>query len=710
MNDLEHQHPEPVDEVGLLTDAIITGMASQEQRQRLNDLVMQSEDARWAYVKYVHDTVSIHRRSRETTFLQELNLLVDHPKDDDSSSDRTPHKTSGRILSCKQLASRMLSWARRNPSLITACCLLLVVSVWTFRNSDSKSASSHGKFARIIEETDCRWLMDGKAISLTKGEWLNTGRYRLESGLAKVLFPWGTEATLEAPIEFEFTEDGSKRLWQGQLVAKVSPEDTGFTIDTPSMKLIDLGTEFGVSTNADGDSEVHVFKGAVEVRPLFAEADSLERSITLFTGEAKGFVSSKLPVRQVAFNPKRFSKAWRMNGRVSETSGAIRFHHPAPASVVEGATESNDTMALFLEREKVTTNSVAVTVTEPGLFTTFNNRTAWLNAGMTVDSYLIHFDPTGSRNTQPPVTVEGTVTFDRPILAVIARGDQLAASDCYFSSPGTHYQASPIFRSRLGESFKANITPSYATRGLNGLWNVSYSHESPAPNDWLRLSADRRTLTVHCTAGGETDQLRILVSSEEEIPASFAASTTALTPQPFHGRPFDVSQTIEAEDFDLGGQDVAYYDTTPDCLSNVYRGNESVELKQYHMGESTHTCVSLARAGEWLNYTIKVDQPGEYVLMARTGSQLAGGKFRFELEAPDHDPLVTSSLNVPVTSLERNSHDHWFGTVQAEPVSLQPGVYRLRVVMESNHTSGRLGNFDWFRIEPLSVNSAAANE
>jgi hypothetical protein len=60
----------------------------------------------------------------------------------------------------------------------------------------------------------------------------------------------------------------------GHLSAQVPPAAIGFTVETPTAKIVDLGTEFGVSANATA-SEVHVFKG--EVLVTAAKADGPQR-------------------------------------------------------------------------------------------------------------------------------------------------------------------------------------------------------------------------------------------------------------------------------------------------------------------------------------------------------------------------------------------------------------------------------------------------
>ncbi len=52
---------------------------------------------------------------------------------------------------------------------------------------------------------------------------------------------------------------------RGKLRATVPPQAVGFTIGSPNLDVVDLGTEFGLQVEAEGKTEVHVFKGKVEL-------------------------------------------------------------------------------------------------------------------------------------------------------------------------------------------------------------------------------------------------------------------------------------------------------------------------------------------------------------------------------------------------------------------------------------------------------------
>jgi hypothetical protein len=60
----------------------------------------------------------------------------------------------------------------------------------------------------------------------------------------------------------------------GKLAAAVPRAARGYTIITPTAEVVDLGTEFGVSVDRSGASEVHVFDGEVVTRALGPRAAS----------------------------------------------------------------------------------------------------------------------------------------------------------------------------------------------------------------------------------------------------------------------------------------------------------------------------------------------------------------------------------------------------------------------------------------------------
>lgn len=114
----------------------------------------------------------------------------------------------------------------------------------------------------------------GGLMGVANGAPLRTGAYDLRAGWLEFAYPNGAMVLVEAPANFELR--GTTLIWlqKGNLNARVPEEAIGFTVETPSASVEDLGTEFGVSANAKA-TEVHVFKGKVLVKSA-GEPDPLQ--------------------------------------------------------------------------------------------------------------------------------------------------------------------------------------------------------------------------------------------------------------------------------------------------------------------------------------------------------------------------------------------------------------------------------------------------
>jgi hypothetical protein len=118
--------------------------------------------------------------------------------------------------------------------------------------------------ARLARLAGCQWLHAAAAPSM--GDELAAGQQlALKSGLAEIIFQDGAKVLLQGPAEMEVASRGGAYLRHGSLTATVeSPQAKGFEVNTPGMKYVDFGTEFGVLVQEGGPQEVHVFRGKVQ--------------------------------------------------------------------------------------------------------------------------------------------------------------------------------------------------------------------------------------------------------------------------------------------------------------------------------------------------------------------------------------------------------------------------------------------------------------
>lgn len=88
----------------------------------------------------------------------------------------------------------------------------------------------------------------------------------LLAGEVDIQFQSGAVATLYAPCIFEVTSGNGGFLTFGKLKARASKaEAKGFTVQTPTARMVDVGTEFLATASAAGESRVEVLSGEVRV-------------------------------------------------------------------------------------------------------------------------------------------------------------------------------------------------------------------------------------------------------------------------------------------------------------------------------------------------------------------------------------------------------------------------------------------------------------
>lgn len=96
------------------------------------------------------------------------------------------------------------------------------------------------------------------------GDAITTGRFAIESGFAQIEFFSGATVVVEGPAEMIVESSLRARVVKGRLRAMVPEVARGFTLEVDDLKIVDLGTEFGVDVQ-DNRTDVQVFAGEVEI-------------------------------------------------------------------------------------------------------------------------------------------------------------------------------------------------------------------------------------------------------------------------------------------------------------------------------------------------------------------------------------------------------------------------------------------------------------
>ncbi len=344
--------------------------------------------------------------------------------------------------------------------------------------------------ATLTSQHEVQWAEQHQAIAL--GHKFTPGRYAIDKGFAELRLARGASLVLEGPCDFELLNDNALYLHHGRLAATAPESAHLFTIDTPHLKLVDLGTEFGVDLRADsGQATAAVFKGLVEVSQT---RDKNARKLMLNANQqVTADASAALPDE-----PAPLSRAHRFTRSIEESrnrlvlSGQVILYRIPPASVHDKHLVTDVNAVIFQERQGVVLKApIANVLTKPGEYNLkfYDRFDGTAPSGTKVDSYLFHYDQ-GGRGEVKPCSVK--IVFPRPLVAALTSTEALDQTDQSLGHPDTTYS-----------SGKDSAYPhAFRTRGID--FN---------DRDRIEISHDRRTVLLSVSAE-RMDQVRFLIESE----------------------------------------------------------------------------------------------------------------------------------------------------------------------------------------------------
>ena len=168
---------------------------------------------------------------------------------------------------------------------------------------------------------------------------------------------------------------------------------------------------------------------------------------------------------------------------------------------------------------------------------------------------------------------------------------------------------------------------------------------------------------------------------------SVTVSNATAGRSPFYGTPFQIPGTFQAEDFDKGGEGVAYHDNTPGNQGGLYRTSEDVDIISPYPGGYV---VNNFETGEWMEYTINVASSGTYSIEALVSSMFSNSQFHVSIDGVDKTGLV----NAPNTGLWTTFQ--WIGK---SGIALAAGQHILRLTADVQYF-----NVDAMRITAITIN------
>jgi arabinoxylan arabinofuranohydrolase len=140
---------------------------------------------------------------------------------------------------------------------------------------------------------------------------------------------------------------------------------------------------------------------------------------------------------------------------------------------------------------------------------------------------------------------------------------------------------------------------------------------------------------------------------------------------PYAEHPFVIPGTIEAEDYDQGGQGKSYSDSEKTNNGNAYRMSEGVDVEMNSPGNYN---VGWTNGGEWLEYTVDVSETSLYTIKTIAASPNTSSKIRFKVDGNE----IANSITIPNTGGWQSYRE-----ISATGVNLEAGTHILQLFEET---------------------------
>jgi hypothetical protein len=167
---------------------------------------------------------------------------------------------------------------------------------------------------------------------------------------------------------------------------------------------------------------------------------------------------------------------------------------------------------------------------------------------------------------------------------------------------------------------------------------------------------------------------------------SFSQAGPVNPQQPFQGNPFNDSKLIDSEDYDFGGEGIAYHDADAANLLGAHWRDDAVDIEATTDTGGGYNVGSL-RPGEWLEYTVNFLRNGPFGLNVRVASQGNSGTFSV---------LIDGQKVATFTPGDTGGWQSW-RTLTQSGINIAQGQHVVRFQMDSGGVTGYTTNLNWFQ-------------
>ena len=305
------------DKLHQLVTSQLEGELSDDARRELTELLRDNPAAQQLYVETIADVTSIRWWSADAISDAQLAALAGIAPF--SANAKTGRGWLG-IASLAaavlvSLTAGMMLWANSGSKKLAGAVPPQPAPLVADSDDENATTSAAG-VATLTRIRGVRWSKEG--TELREMSRLSVGQVLvLQEGEAEIFFDQAVQLVVRGPASIEIRSPMEIYSPFGVISARVGETGKGFVIQTPTGRITDLGTEFGVAIGKKGTTDVAVFRGAVD---LAYGMQDLNVNTRLFQGQALHVDSNGSLRRLVAINNNRFPSVH--GGPRKRTSGS----------------------------------------------------------------------------------------------------------------------------------------------------------------------------------------------------------------------------------------------------------------------------------------------------------------------------------------------------------------------------------------------------
>lgn len=187
---------------------------------------------------------------------------------------------------------------------------------------------------------------------------------------------------------------------------------------------------------------------------------------------------------------------------------------------------------------------------------------------------------------------------------------------------------------------------------------------SPYSVSWTPSATGTKIITAKATDSKNNTATSSAISIKINVPQS-----------PYNGAPHSIPGIIQFEEYDNGGNGLAYYDSSPGSeTGNAFRSDDDVDIEDCTDTGGGYN-IGYGIAGEWLEYTVDIIADDTYDLDLRVACNGSGRTINVQI-----GDVIINDITIPNTSGWQN-----WTTISLNDINLTEGEQKIRVTIGSTN-------------------------